>query len=376
MNRREMPDRKKSEHRKSFLVSSAAGSVFGLATGIIFLQQGYTSWPPALFIPAVALGVALFSGCAGLIGSVLEERLKRKGIKNALSRLVFSFGAVALLTLAITFFGIFVLGGADAFAGIRQYALVGAGAGITFGAVFALLSYRVETNRQKMLMLELENRHLADLAAREELLREAARNLAVAEERNRMARELHDSISQGIHGIVYSLRSLRQVVSDNPRGRDILGHLEETADETLKELRRLVMELTPSPLEDHGLEEALRLHCDLFARRQKVDLNLNMDYKGQLQPDQEVAVYRITQEALANIQKHAEAKQVEISLRSPGDTVLSIRDDGRGFDPEAVNKGHGLTNMASRARQSGGSLQIDSHPGRGTTITVRFQHQP
>jgi signal transduction histidine kinase len=360
------------EHRKSFLVSAGAGAVFGLVAGIVFQQTGYSPWPPVILIPAITLIVALIAGSAGLIGSLMESRLSRWGLKNPLLRLTISFGSVALGTLAITFTAITLLGGAARFKGLNQYTLVGTAAGITFGAIFALLNFRWEAIRQRLMVLELENRHLADLAAREELLREAARNLAVAEERNRMARDIHDSVAQGVHGIIYSLHSLRPLLADSSRGKEILGHLEETAAGTLGELRSLVMELSPSPLEDHGLAEALRLHCDIFARRQKLALSVNLDYNGKLQPEQEIAIYRITQEALANVQKHAQATHVWVSLQSGDKTILSVRDNGKGFDTEAAALGHGLRNIASRARQSGGSLEIHSSPGLGTTLTVEF----
>jgi signal transduction histidine kinase len=364
------------EHRKSFLVSAGAGAVFGLVVGIVFQQAGYSPWPPFLFIPAVIFAISLFSGSAGLTGSLLESCLRRWGLQKPLLRLAISFGAVSFLALAITFTALTWLGGGAWFEGISQYTLLGTAAGITFGAIFALFNYRSEAVRQRLLVLELENRHLADLAAREELLREAGRNLAVAEERNRMARDIHDSVSQGVHGIIYSLHSLRPVLADNPRGLKILGHLEETASGTLRELRSLVMELSPSPLENQGLEEALGLHCDLFRRRQQLELSLHLDYDGKLQPDQEVTIYRITQEALANVQKHAQATKVEVTLQSGEKTVLSIRDDGKGFDTKGAIKGHGLSNMANRARQSGGVLQIKSHPGQGTTVKVIFCSRP
>lgn len=360
------------ELSKPFLVSAGAGAVFGLIAGIIIVQQGFVPFSPILFVPAITLATASFAGGAGLVGALLESRLASWGVKGGLVRLAISFTLVAFLTLAITFAGTSLLGDLSFISDMNQFTLLGAAAGITFGAIFALFNYRAETIRQRIQLLELENRHLADLASREELLREAARNLAVAEERNRMARELHDSISQGVHGIVYSLRSLRAVLADNPRGREILGHLEETAADTLKELRRLVMELTPSPLEDQDLEDALRLHCDLFARRQQLELELDLDYRGRLQPDQEVALYRITQEALTNVQKHAAADRVRVSLRDGAETILTIEDDGKGFVVETVAGGHGLHNMANRARQSGGVFEIRSRPGQGTTVIVKY----
>ena len=344
------------EHRKSFLVSAGAGAVFGLVVGIVFQQAGYSPWPPFLFIPAVIFAISLFSGSAGLTGSLLESCLRRWGLQKPLLRLAISFGAVSFLALAITFTALTWLGGGAWFEGISQYTLLGTAAGITFGAIFALFNYRSEAVRQRLLVLELENRHLADLA----------------EERNRMARDIHDSVAQGVHGIIYSLHSLRPLLADSSRGKEILGHLEETAAGTLGELRSLIMELSPSPLEDHGLAEALRLHCEIFARRQKLALSVNLDYNGKLQPEQEIAIYRITQEALANVQKHAQATHVWVSLQSGDKTILSVRDNGKGFDTEAAALGHGLRNIASRARQSGGRLEIHSSPGLGTTLTVEF----
>ena len=365
-----------SELRKSFLVSGGAGMGFGIVASVVFIYLGFSPWHPLLFAAVVILATGLFSGLAALGASYLEMSLQRWGIQQAHHRMFISFSVAAASTLALVYTAVTVLGGIDMFAEIQRYSLWGALAGIAFGAAFALYNYRSEVTRQRIALLELENRHLAELASREELLREASRTLSVAEERNRMSRELHDSISQGVHGIVYSLRSLRGVLEGNQRGMEILGHLDETADGTLRELRRLVLELTPSPLEDHGLEEALSLHCDLFARRQKVQMDLNLDYNGELLPDQEVAIYRITQEALANIQKHAGASLIKVSLISKKDeTVLTIVDNGRGFDANSPKKGQGLTNIADRTRQSGGKLQIQTGPGQGTTISVEYVRQ-
>jgi len=363
----------KPGYRKIFLISAGAGAGFGLVAAVIFMNLELVPWPPALFFTVMIIGVAVYSGLLGLGTTYLEDYLRRKGMSNHFQRLAISFGAAFLVSLAVAYGITIIAGGAEISPAPYWYMLWSTLAGIAFGIIFALFNYRAEIIRQKIRILELENRRLAELALREELLREAARNLAVTEERNRMARELHDSITQDIHGILYSLRPLREVLSGNQQGMRILNHLEETAANALQELRRLVMELSPSPLEDRSLEEALTLHCDLFARRTQVELNLELDYNGALQPDQEMAVYRITQEALANIQKHAEAGRVAVSLQSKdGATCLSITDNGKGFEPQTAKKGHGLTNMADRARQSGGRLEIKSAPLQGTTVILRF----
>lgn len=363
----------KPGYRKIFLISAGAGAGFGLVTAVIFVKLELSPWPLPLFFPVMIIGVAVYSGLLGLGTTYLEDYLRRKGMSNHFQRLAISFGAAFLVSLAVACGATIIAGGAEISPAPYWYMLWGTLAGIAFGIIFALLNYRAEIIRQKIRILELENRRLAELASREELLREAARNLAVTEERNRMARELHDSITQDIHGILYSLRPLREVLAGHQQGMKILNHLEETAANALQELRRLVMELSPSPLEDQSLEEAFSLHCDLFARRTQMDLKLELDYNGTLQPDQEMAVYRITQEALANIQKYAEASRVVVSLQSKDDTTgLSITDNGKGFDPQTVKKGHGLANMADRARQSGGKLEIKSAPRQGTTIFLKF----
>jgi len=367
---------------KNFLTTAAVGTGFGLvAVIVIFLLTG----PPAawsLYLLLAALISSIVSGLAGLGATVMELALQKRGVRRESARTAISYIIVSLLTFLIFYGALTWLDIIPDYPDSKRYTLGGTLAGLTFGAAYAVYHYRKSKARRRLLMLEMENRHLAELASREELLREAARNLAVAEERSRMARELHDSIAQGIHGITYSLRTLKTELKDNPRGLEIHGYLEETAANTLKELRRLVAELNPSPLEDHNLDEALRLHCDLFARRQQLDLSLNLDYDGSLSPEQEVALYRIAQEALANIQKHAAASKVQVTLRStpdsgsesaPAETVLTISDNGRGFDvSQKKQNGNGLLNMAARARQNGGSFAATSQPGRGTTVTVRF----
>ena len=361
---------------KTFAVSGGAGAGFGLVAALVILQFIEPPIQASLYILFTILAAGIISGLAGVGASFLDDGLKKAGMKKAPARMSLSFIIVAIIIFGIFFPVIHYLDILPYNPDAQRYAAWGGLAGLAFGVAFAIYHYRQDRIRQRLNMLELENRHLAELAAREELLREATRNLVVAEERNRMARELHDSISQGIHGIVYSLRTLKTVLKDNPRGLEIHSHLEETAADTLQELKRLVAELNPSPLEDNHLDDAIRLHVDLFTRRQQIKVDLNLHYDNTLLPDQEVALYRITQEALTNIQKHAAAGAVSIDLASqPEQTLLTIQDNGRGFDPKPQGKGHGLSNMATRARQSGGVLEICSQSGQGTIITARFQRQ-
>jgi signal transduction histidine kinase len=137
----------------------------------------------------------------------------------------------------------------------------------------------------------------------------------------------------------------------------------------------MIMELKPALLEENGLTEALNLHCDLFARRQNVTVNLDIAEHLPLAPEQEVAVYRIVQEALGNVQKHSDADWASVSLRAmnSGETVnLVVRDNGKGFDPGQPGYGNGLMNMRARCREAGGELTVESAPGEGTTIRASF----
>ncbi len=361
----------KSAHGESFVRSAAAGALFGLIASLFFVSTQDLPVSPVTAVLGAAAVAGGFSGLAGFGGSHLDAHLEHRGFPEA-ARAVMSFAAVAILTLtlvaAATLLGII---SPDPY--IQRFILWGAGLGTAFGAVVAVSSFRGELVRRRVEMLEMENRHLAEINRREELLRETARNLVVSEERNRMAREIHDSISQGVHGIVFSLRSLGSIVGDDPRGREILDHLEETAEGTLDELRRMVRELTPSSLEDRGLAEAVRLAADLVARRAGLELETRIDYPGGLTPEAEMAVYRIAQEAMANVERHARACGLKVSLRAEGDAIrLVVADDGVGFEIPEGGSGFGLDNMITRARRSDGSLQISATPGEGTRITATF----
>lgn len=363
----------KQEKKQALLTSTLAGGAFGLVIGIVFLLLEIVDHPPLVFLPALVLLTAGVSGLSGLLGAVLDDMLKRRGISNPALRSLVLFTLIALITFGSTILIISNLQLFEISPELTRFAMPAMFLGLVFGIIVTLINYRLETMEQKMRLLEVENRYLAELAHKDQLLDEAARNLAVAEERNSMARELHDTISQGIHGIVFSLRTLRRQMGKNSDAEEVIGHLEETTQATLQELRRLIMELTPSPLENNSLAEALRLHCDLFSRRQGIPVSCDIRYDGKLSPEQEVAVYRIVQEALANVQKHAKAGSVILSLGTQGDqTILRIQDNGQGFNPASTDKGNGLANMAARARQNNGTFSLQSRHGSGTSIEVLF----
>jgi two-component system sensor histidine kinase UhpB len=141
-------------------------------------------------------------------------------------------------------------------------------------------------------------------------------------------------------------------------------------------LRNLLSELRPPAIDEHGLVGALKLHGDAFAKQSKTSIDIDAQIHQRPAPEVETIVYRITQEALTNVAKHANAERVSIRLTASQDAVdLTIRDDGVGFDPTQATRllsdGHfGLAGMRERVELGGGHLDLDSQPGHGTTIHV------
>ncbi|HZK25553.1 MAG TPA: histidine kinase, partial [Oscillospiraceae bacterium] len=151
--------------------------------------------------------------------------------------------------------------------------------------------------------------------------------------------ELHDSISQGVQGLIFALHSLRHELDGPPqRVADILQHLEATARSTLDELRALIEELKPSLLVEQGLAASIQAASELFSQRQTIPVELAYELTALLSPEVEMTIYRIIQEALANIEKHAQAQQVTIRISDlEGQVLLSVKDDGQGFSlPRAL----------------------------------------
>lgn len=210
-------------------------------------------------------------------------------------------------------------------------------------------------------------RDLADHAAvliEHSRLFEARRELSILEERNRLARELHDALTQSLFGL-----RLRLEAGDTLGAAALL-------DEVFAELRSLILQLRPPALERDGLAASLAKHLEVVGRAHGLRTQLSVEGLGLLDPDAEQALFRIAQEAVSNAVRHAGGTTVEVSLRRvDGAVLLSVLDDGRGFDPgnRAVSSRRlGLLSMRERAVDLGGSLAIDSEPGSGTTVRARI----
>jgi signal transduction histidine kinase len=208
-------------------------------------------------------------------------------------------------------------------------------------------------------------------------LYERARELSVIEERNRLARDLHDSVVQKLFGISLTARSAGTLLDRADDGaRAEVERLQVLAEEAIGELRSLVFQLRPAATETEGLAAALAKHVDVLARVHRLAIALEHEGEPRLRPGVDEEVFRIAQEALHNALRHAGARAVRVRLEErPGEVVLSVADDGRGFDPDAPalrSRSLGLTSMEERAAALGGTLRIASARGAGTTVDLEL----
>jgi signal transduction histidine kinase len=204
--------------------------------------------------------------------------------------------------------------------------------------------------------------------------RNAVRRVVQAQEleRQRLARELHDETGQALTSILLGLKPLEEALADEP-ARSALADLREQVVNALQDVRRLAVELRPAVLDDFGLVPALERLIDAFAEQSEVQVDFHSALgEARLPSDVETALYRVVQESLTNIVKHANAKRISISLaRRTSGVAAVIEDDGTGFDPRAVREdGVGLIGMRERLALLDGRLEIESRPGAGTTIVA------
>jgi two-component system, NarL family, sensor histidine kinase UhpB len=203
---------------------------------------------------------------------------------------------------------------------------------------------------------------------------------AQEEERRRLARDLHDEVNQALTAILLRLEALGQ---DAPPARaGEVTELKRLVNQAMEELLNLARHLRPTALDDHGLMPALETQLKRFSARTGVEVRLNREGDpDELPEDVQTALYRVTQEALANVARHAAATVVEVDIEVADRIELRVRDDGAGFHPGTLARrdsngsggsGLGLGGMAERARLAGGELDVRSAPGGGTTVTMRI----
>ena len=231
-------------------------------------------------------------------------------------------------------------------------------------------------------VIELLASHAA-IAITNARLYERSRELSIISERNRLALELHDVVSQKLFSVMLTAEAAAaQLDRDPDAARAQLERLRELARESLDELRSLILGLRPPELERDGLEGALRKELEMLAHVHGIEIELEVDGAGAAgssngNGEREFAILRIAHEALNNAVRHARADHITVRLSQRPDVVtVEVRDDGVGFDPHRadVRSRHlGLTSMEERARELGGRLEIRSAPGSGTAVVLRVE---
>jgi two-component system sensor histidine kinase UhpB len=194
---------------------------------------------------------------------------------------------------------------------------------------------------------------------------------AQEEERKRVARDLHDEVNQALTAMLLRLEALTQIAP--PRLREELAETKGLANQAMGELLQLARQLRPTALDDHGLVPAIEEQLRRFKAQHGVDAQLTTTGElADLGSDQQLVLYRVTQEALTNVARHARAGKVSVEItRQDGAVSLQVADDGTGFEVGAEDRGLGLDGMAERARLVNGQFEVDARPGRGTTLRLK-----
>jgi signal transduction histidine kinase len=249
---------------------------------------------------------------------------------------------------------------------------------IGFLAIRTIMCLTMGYAVSRLMTAQREQRH-ALRQANAELAHYAAtlEQLTVSRERNRVARELHDTLAHTLSGIAVQLEAVKALWESNPdEARTMLEQSLTASRSGLTETRRALLALRTTPLQDLGLVLSLRGLAESAAARAGLALDLHLPEHLELPPDVEQGLYRVAQETLENVVKHAQAKQVSVRLaREGGRLTLCVTDDGCGFEvTRADNEQHyGLRGMFERANIMGGKLQVESQPGRGTTIRLAVE---
>ncbi|MGC9346578.1 MAG: GAF domain-containing sensor histidine kinase [Anaerolineae bacterium] len=219
--------------------------------------------------------------------------------------------------------------------------------------------------------LAIENAHLRLQAE------QVAARAAVLQERGRLARDLHDSVTQSLYSLTLLSEAARRLAGsgDLDKVQEAIGRLGEIGQQALKEMRLLVYQLRPSVLRREGLVRALAYRLETVERRAGIEATLVVEGPVDLSPSSEEQVYHIVQEALNNALKHAAATGVTVRIASQERLTVEVADNGVGFDLERLSEEHGigLTSMRERVESLGGELTLISSPGQGTRVVISLR---
>jgi signal transduction histidine kinase len=264
--------------------------------------------------------------------------------------IVICFGIVSLITLATH--------GVDGLYAAVFYAIT-----FVVSGFFGFTIQQVERERDR------NQRLVEELQATQQKLQE----LAVVEERNRLARDLHDSVKQQVFAISMQLSAARASLKEDDKAYPSVAQAEKLAQQAGAELTTLIHQLRPPGLAQKSLAEAVKSHVKDWKHQNNIEIEVNVR-EVPVSPEGEQVLFRILQEALANVARHSQANKVWVRLRSENDHVaLTIEDNGIGYDTEGITKGVGLDSMKERLAEVNGSLEVSSREAQGTCITARVR---
>lgn len=275
---------------------------------------------------------------------------------------------IAFSLAASVFELILILNKAVEFQNIFVFIFIAVIRTISFIAIGIFITLLVTQLRQGQESLREANADLAHYASTLE-------QLAVSRERNRLARELHDTLAHSLTALSVSLETVKAYFDiDKEKAREMINASLESTRRGVEETRRALKSLRSSDLEDLGLRLALNRIAESAASRFKLDLELDLpDPMPSLSPDVEQTIYRVAQEAIQNITSHSGAKKFILRLEHNRHTTLTIQDDGIGFDMSKHTSGHfGLVGMKERAELAGGTLRVESAKGKGTKVVLEI----
>ena len=246
--------------------------------------------------------------------------------------------------------------------------------GQVLGTLFVITSRVREFSQQGIELLASIGGQIG-VAVENAQLYEQAQRVAVVEERQRLARELHDSVTQTIFSMTLTTEAIHQLLERDPtRLPSQLDRLQELSKSALAEMRSLIFELRPTAASEVGLVPALQKHILTLEKQNNLSITLDVVGEPDITGDQSKRLFRVIQEALNNVVKHAQVDKASVTLRFEDElTSINIVDQGQGFNPETVDTNQarmGLSSMRERVDMLGGTLSIDSQPGKGTSVKV------
>jgi len=343
---------------RSQLIALGLCLTFGLLYRFVFRTGRYEN-NPSLYFGAQALVLTLIF----LLGSSSTDSFNFLALILSIHAALVLSERAAAMWIAI-FYGI-----------VSAVVLLTRGTQGLFAILFYLVAYIVcgffgYILRQAEVARDRNQQLLEELQSTQRRLQE----LAVLEERNRLARELHDSVKQQVFSISMQLGAARSALDEGDAAFPSVAEAERLAKQAATELTTLIHQLRPPGLERKNLASALGDHLEEWSRRNDIQTSFNVEGEPAMNADAEGVLFRVAQEALANAARHSHASQVKVELvNGGGEATLSIEDDGIGFNQDLVAKGVGLDSMKERMQAAGGELTVFSEPRGGTRVVAHLR---